>query len=200
MILFPGCCSSISLLVVICLCADFLSFVFVLGWEVYLSWADFLEVSLASSFLEVSCKIHCCQRCLAQIHFLCWWWVSQIILKESFLAVKRAFFWSTLQTWFSKMSGRCGQDEDLLILCLNLNLHNPSISHLNYLLQGVKKQEEEFYFLIKVSLFRVRDKWNESPLSLVVCQRSCKTMFSRLRFSKEHGSLTLMYKRMSNLS
>jgi hypothetical protein len=35
MILFPGCCSSISLLLVICLCADFLYFAFVLGWEVY---------------------------------------------------------------------------------------------------------------------------------------------------------------------
>ena len=44
---------------------------------------------------------------------------------------RSTFFWSTLQTWFSKMSGRCGQDEDLLILCLNLNLHHPSISHLN---------------------------------------------------------------------
>lgn len=99
-------------------------------FSVFCFWR-YIKVSLASSFLEVSCKINCCQRCLAQIHFLCWWWVSQIILKESFLAVKRAFFWSTLQTWFSKMSGRCGQDEDLLILCLNLNLHNPSISHLN---------------------------------------------------------------------
>jgi hypothetical protein len=47
------------------------------------------------------------------------------------LAVKRAFFWSTLQTWFSKMSGRCGQDEDHPILRLNLNLHHPSICHQN---------------------------------------------------------------------
>ena len=110
---------------VFCICLG-LGGIFVLGWfsgsfSGFIIFGGFLQNSLLPEVFGTD----------PLWHFLCWWWVSQIILKESFLAVKRAFFWSTLQTWFSKMSGRCGQDEDLLIFCLNLNLHLPSISHLN---------------------------------------------------------------------